>query len=237
MGHGTSFRAEGAFVRAVKNVFAQSGFKGAGSGAIQAGHTIRLSFCENGELAARENILVEQSCLNCTVYSGRNVVIKGRLQGGSVYAARLLVVGERLGVNSNTPTRIFMGYDPFIARRITYCEQEIERLRQKYAEYTLEAETGPVFEKSFRPKCDIIRQKLLIIGQKRKELWETVFSVQDFSQCKIIVPGEIRPGTEITIGPESVKITDYFSNMEFFLENGELVMKPLSSETATQFLN
>ena len=226
---------ESALVRATESLFSQNGFKGAGGGKIHAGHTIRLAFCENGELAAKKNILIEQSCLNCTLYCGKNVIIKERLQGGTIYANGLVFVGERLGVNNNTPTRVFMGYDPFVARQLAELEGEIERLRQKHAEYALEAAKGEFFQKKYGPKCDAILQKLGIIGEKRQELWEKVSAVRDFSQCKVVVPGEVRPGTEITIGPGSAKVMDYFTGMEFFLEEGQIVMRPLPPERAASF--
>ncbi len=224
---------EGAFVRATETFFAQNGFNGAGKGFIHAGRSIRLAFCENGELAAKENILIDQSCLNSTLYGGKNIMIKGRLQGGTVYANRLVVVGERLGGNSTSPTRIFMGHDPFITRQIVEWEQEIDRLRQKHMTYSVEAAKGEFFQKQYGPKCAFILRKLQIIGEKRKQLWEKISAAQDFSQCRVAVPGEIRPGTEITIGPKSARITDYFSCMQFFLEGNEIVMRPLSREEAT----
>lgn len=228
---------ESAFVSATENMFSQSGFKGAGSGKIHAGHTIRLAFCENGELTAGENILIEQSSLNCSLYCGKNIIVKGRLQGGTVYANHTVYVGERLGVNSTMPTRIFMGYEPFVARQLAKWEEDIEQLQQKHAEYALEAAKGEFFQKKYQPKCDVILQKLDIIGKKRRELWEKISAVQDFSRCRVVVSGEIRPGTEIAIGPAVARITDYFSGMQFFLQDDQIVMQPIPPETATSFSN
>ena len=65
-------------------------------------------------------------------------------------------------------------------------------------------------------------------GALRKELRRIMALMQKHANataCRIIVPGVIRPGVEISIGRQYTKINDYLENVTISLRNGELVFE------------
>jgi uncharacterized protein (DUF342 family) len=41
-------------------------------------------------------------------------------------------------------------------------------------------------------------------------------------RCRVIVPGSVKPGVEVSIGPAYLKVNDFLENVRFYYENREV---------------
>lgn len=194
------------------------------SALLDAAGTIRLPFCENVQLRAKGNIIIDGSCLHSTIYAGGNLIIKGRLQGGSVYANKTVYVGQQLGSDYASPTRIFMGYSPFEFLHLQKIESSIRYLMGKSAYFRKQAGRNEVMEQEYRPRLELVTRKLAIANGRREGLWRQ-FAVDEENapDCRVIVSGKIMPGCEISIARAFYRSDDILENGEFMLRDEEVV--------------
>lgn len=235
---------ESAKVKAVNDIVCTSGVKGtnlslldsASSEETEQNHvpdtlldcrgTIRLPFCEHAQLRARGNVIIDGHCMHSTLYVGGNLIIKGRLQGGAVYANNIIYVEGRLGSDYTTTTRVFMGYDPFDFLSLQKLESKIRYLRDKLMYFEKQAARNDVMAQEFGPRIDLVRRKLSIVHARRAHLWRK-FAVDEENamKCRLIVPGKIMPGTEISIARVFHKVDTEQSNMAFMLGEDEVISR------------
>ena len=116
---------EGAKIKAHNNLTAECGIKGAKICEIDAGETIKAAFCENCQLTAGADIVIEGSSLHSHLSVNGQLIVKERLQGGTVYANDVVYIGEQLGGGINTPTSIVMGYPPILLKKVEMIEEKI----------------------------------------------------------------------------------------------------------------
>jgi uncharacterized protein len=212
----------GANLSASGSIVVESGLKGGKAAVVKAGKNIRLNFCENAEILAGETVLVNGSCMHSNLYVGGRLVVKGRLQGGFVHSTSLVYVGERLGGGIGTPTRVSLGYDPFLVRRARQIEQNIETLGAELAtcrERNEEEEQAP-------PE---LQKSLVRTEKKRSFLIKKLDAIREqlerdasFERCALSVPGEVRPGVEVCIGPAKLMINDFLTDVRFQYKEGEI---------------
>jgi uncharacterized protein (DUF342 family) len=191
---------------------------------IEAGGNIRLPFCEHVQLRARGNIIIDGSCLHSTLYVGGNLVIKGRLQGGAVYANGLVYIAGQFGSDYSVPTRIMMGYDPFDYLTLQKLESQIAYLRDKLAFFERRASRNEVMAQEYGPRVSLASRKLQIAVSRHNDLWKK-FAVdeQNAPKCRIVVPGKVMPGGEISIAKAYCKVQAMDTNRIFRLVDEEIL--------------
>jgi uncharacterized protein (DUF342 family) len=235
---------ESAKVKAAGDIVCTAGVKGTNTSAIgeepakdagyepvpdtllDCGGSIRLPFCEHAQLRARGNVIIDGHCMHSTLYVGGNLIIKGRLQGGAVYANNLVYVEGQLGSDYTITTRICMGYDPFDFLALQKLENQIRYLKDKFLYFEKQAARNSVMEQEFQPRVDVVRRKLKIAHARRNVLWRKFAEdEQNARQCRVIAPGKIMPGTEVSIGRAFLDIASGAANQAFMLGEDEIICR------------
>jgi hypothetical protein len=215
---------EGARIHARGALASETGVKGQKSAQLYAAKAIRLPFCENALLRTHGNVMIDTSCLHTDVYVSGSLVVKERLQGGTVYTSGLVYVMEQLGGGQGTPTQFVMGYDPFLFSKLRDVEASIKNLKSKVDSLETLCAKSPEHRTEFSPLKNEASRKLQAMHRIRTEIWEK-FDAQDVPPgCRILVPGKVRPGVEISIGRAFLKVNDYLQDVRFCLENEEIVI-------------
>ncbi|MGE4298435.1 MAG: FapA family protein [Desulfovibrionaceae bacterium] len=213
---------EGATLKADKSIVCHGGIKGGKRAVVTAGANIRAAFCENAELAAQENILIDGSCLHSQIYVGKQCAIKGRLQGGHVRGASIVYVGEVLGGGSGTITTISLGYDPFLIRQAEALDASLLETKERLQYYKSHMERCEDLYKEFAPRFEKAEKKRRIFEKRREELWQRITASETLATAKVVVPGEVRPGVEISIGMVSFRVNDFLQDVAFSLADDEI---------------
>ena len=219
---------EAAFIRTSGSIVGEGGFKGAQEGKLIADKDIRLAFAETGEIRAGKNIAIDGTCLHCNIFSGSNLLVRGRLAGGVTRARHKVYVAHQLGLASTTPTRVVLGQNPFVYRLIKKMEKEQERLQQKKDRLDTMRErqlqkTGeePPLDKHYL----LIQKKLEVLRRKLIDLHPHLYEENLYKDCILVVPGEILPGVIITIGDLSLKVQKPEQNVHVRRIGDEIVIR------------
>ena len=217
---------EGAFLRAAGSLVGEGGFKGGQSGKVIADGNIRLAFAETGEIRALGKVAIDGSCMHCNIYSGSDVVVQGRLSGGVLRARNKVFIANRIGLVSNTQTRIVLGEDPFIYRLLHKAQTEYQRVKTILDQYNqlrerIEETSNEAFEKKYK----IIAKKVEIYHKQVHDLKQQLAASFSPKDAILIVPGEILPGVTVTIGNVSLKIKNPESNVRLKLVGDEIVIR------------
>ncbi|SIO27514.1 FapA family protein [Halodesulfovibrio marinisediminis] len=213
---------EGATIRALAAFTAEKGIKGAKSCVIDAGSNIRAGFCENSELHAGNDIYIEGSSLHTDMSLNGTLVVKERLQGGKVYANNMVYVGEQLGGGINTPTSIIMGYPPALMRKLGSIEEKISAVDEKIKQLLKISAKSDLHRSENRAKLEFEEKRMGSLRREQRRIMNLMKKNANSELCRVIVPGTIRPGVEISIGGHYTKINDYLENVAVSLRDGEL---------------
>jgi uncharacterized protein (DUF342 family) len=165
-------------------------------------------------------VVIDGSCLHSTLYVGGNLIVKGRLQGGAVYANNLVYVEKQLGCGYSMPTRIMMGYNPFDFLKLQKLESQMRLLKEKEAQFEHLAARNEAAQQEYEPRLEIVRRKLEIAHKRHTTLWKR-FAVdeQHAGKCRIVVPGNVLPGCEIGIARAWLKTSYADHNRTFRLSD------------------
>ena len=215
---------EGARVEAGGSMVIEGGIKGSGHGVIKVGENLRTSFCEKAELIVHKKLIIDGLCLHSTLYAGSYIMIKGKLTGGRICSSGLVYVEKQLGGGMGAKTSLILGYDALLYRQVLDIEQSIDELKKNIFHLKGLVRKGHEYEEEYGPKLKLAEKKLKIYNNKRKELWSKMEGGFN-KKAKVICPGEIRPGVEISIGPAFYKVDDFMQDVCFYFENDEIKVK------------
>ncbi len=216
-------RVDGGFVTAKGRVDSAGGIKGAPTAGIDAGGAVRLSFCESACVKTRSNLIIEGNCLHSTLYVGGSLIVKGRLQGGAVHANGLVYVKEQLGGGQGANTIIDLGYDPFQYLELEKLSDIISEQQKKIRYYEGRAAANKMHAHECAPLLELARLKLAEARAAREKL-SKIFreDEQRMNRCRVVVPGMVHPGVEISIGRAYTKVVDSVSNVLFHARDNEV---------------
>ncbi|WP_031387328.1 DUF342 domain-containing protein [Desulfonatronum thiodismutans] len=210
---------EAAVLEASQSIQVEAGIKGDHRAELKAKNSIKVKFCENALLSAGKNLLVEGACLHCKLLVGNALAVGDRLIGGEAVCRRLVRVGAQLGGGLSTVTTVTLGYDPFLMQKISDLESTITTLRARRG--SLDAR-----KKQSKAETELMREldhKLSVL-EKQRFAWTERISTSDLASCAVIVPGEIRPGVDISIGQAFLPIADPVSNVRLTLRDAQIEM-------------
>jgi len=192
---------------------------------LDAGGSIRLPFCERVQLRARGNVIIDGSCLHSTIYVGGNLIIRGKLLGGTVYANGMVYVEKQIGSQHSSQTRIMMGYNPFHYLSLQKLESQMRYLFAKASYFARQAARNRVMKQEFEPRLEIVQSKLAILKRKRHAIWQQFnLDAEKAEGCRVIVPGTVMPGCEISIGTAFCKTREELINSTFTLNGNEVAI-------------
>ncbi|MDL2285665.1 FapA family protein [Desulfovibrio sp. OttesenSCG-928-F07] len=219
---------EGARVVAENDIVCEAGLKGANSGFLQCNGNVKIPFCENIKIHALGNVEIEGSCMHSEIYVGGSLMIKGRLQGGTICANNIIYVTDQIGGGQNTSTKIMMGYSPAEFYELQQIEADISNAHTRLEHLERLVQKKPVLLEAYDLTIRLMREKLRLLHQKHTMLWKNFRSDEEnAAKCRIICPGRIRPGVEISIARAYTDIQDFYEGLEFRLEDDEVVFKKL----------
>ncbi|SKA72255.1 hypothetical protein SAMN02745704_00327 [Paucidesulfovibrio gracilis DSM 16080] len=215
---------EGASVGAIRSIVCESGVKGGYNAFIDAGDSFRCGFCEGATIRTGANVLVEGACMHSRVFAGGKLAVKGRLTGCEVYCFEYAYVGEQLGGGMNAETSILAGYDPMLLYADRQLNERIAKLHEQIRLCEAHLGKNEAKDQELREARTELRKKLALLQRRKTKLWERIHATGMLERCRIIVPGTVKPGVEISIGPAYRKVDDFMENVRFYYKDREILI-------------
>jgi len=214
---------EGAALDAQLSILAEGGIKGGKTAVLHAGKSLRTPFCENATILAGENLVIDGHCMHSDLYVGHQAVIKGRLHGGHLHCHHVAYVQEKIGGGSTTTTAITLGRDPALSRKLNELELAQSTLKIRVEYYTAQVAKGGELVQEFGPKLEAGHKKQAVLARQLEKTRRQLDATAADATCKLLAPGEVRPGVEITIGNTTLKVDDYYRDVRFSLQGDTIV--------------
>lgn len=189
---------------------------------MEAGRSLKVAFCEFGTLKAGENILVKGALMHSEVFAGNRLAVGGRLTGGHYYCHEYAYIGEQLGGGLDTDTELVLGYSPMLLSADVDYNRRIKVLHANIASYEKQLNKSDEYKAEIGPKLESARKELDLLKLLKAKLWEGIRGTEHIHDCKVLVPGVVKPGVVINIGPAYLKVDDYLEDVYFYFENGEV---------------
>ena len=212
---------EGAKLKAQKSIIVDGGIKGAGQAIIEAGENFRSIFCEKAKVRACEKLLVDGVSMHSDLLSRNMIVVKGRMIGGRIFSSRLVFVKEQLGGGMGNKTVLTLGYDSKKLHDLEMLASGLSELTPRVVFLENKISKGDAYAEKYISELEKKRKKMEIFKKKYNTLKADVDDNVNL-KAKVVVPGEVRPGVVIKIGPAELSIDDYLRDVCFFYDNGEI---------------
>lgn len=228
---------EGGIAHSASNMLVDGGVRGniGDHCLVDSGGKLLINFLEKAEARAKGNIVINKYCLYCTVYAGNNMLVKEQLYGGTINVFSSIYIGKQLGNKAGISTSINIGYDPLLIRRMEKLESFITKLTQAITHLK-----NITKNRNVEPNDEIL-VKLAQLTQKRENVIKQRQGIinrldndeRTINSCRLIVPGIVYPGVELSIGSNFKLIDKEHRNVVFHLVNNEIVSEPISAMQPT----
>lgn len=215
-------QVEGARIEALRDLNCRGGVKGGKKAFLEAGRNMKLAFCEYGTLKAGEDILVKGALMHSDVYAGNRLAVGGRLTGGRYYCHEYIYVGEQLGGGLDTDTSLVLGYSPMLLFADAEYNNRIKKLHDNISSFEKQLNKSDDNRAEFKPKLESAKRELDLLKLLKSKLWEGIQGTEQIHECKVLVPGVVKPGVEISIGSAFLRVDDYLEDVYFYYEHGEV---------------
>lgn len=223
---------DGGRVRARGDLLVEAGARGGTGGHCRliAGGKIRAPFVEKVEMRAEGPILIDKDCLYSEVYAGSTLAVRASMYGTTVNAYGNVYVEKQLGNKAAIPTKVYVGYSPTLIRELEKLDGRIDVVSQRLGHLTKIAshllETSPSDPKAIKLKDTQTMYDHL--REEREKLWAQLRCDEERAlQCKIVVPGIVYPGVEISIGKAYMEISRQYENVCFQLSEEDIMVVPM----------
>lgn len=230
---------EGAHIIADGNIVIARGMNGMTRGTLKAGGNVIAKFIENAVVEAQGYINTE-SILHSRVSAGTEIEVtgkKGLITGGRVQAGSQITV-KTLGAVMGASTIVEVGVDPQVKIEFAQCQKEVaELVRLIRSEQPIIAGFAEKRAKGARFSPDqiqYVREIAVKLEQQKTELEQKNARIQELrkyfdlqSQARVVVKGEVYPGTTIIIGDLSMVIQDVYHYCRFEVVQGDVKSVPL----------
>lgn len=214
----------GVSIKARGNVVADTGIKGSPEARVTAGLTTRIATCERATIITPGNLVVDGTALHSTLVVGGTLIVKGRLQGGRVCAGGVVYVREKLGHSQGAPTRIVLGYEPLAFTRLRETKLLLHEQEERLESLAKQARKGPQFAEDLAPQQEFVARKIEILEARHKRGWHALAAdSRRAARARVIVPGTVYPGVEISIGSAHHMVIDEQQDVFYSLHEEEIV--------------
>ncbi|NDV19096.1 DUF342 domain-containing protein [Pseudodesulfovibrio sp. JC047] len=213
---------EGAQVEAVRTIHCMGGVKGGKAAQLEAGRDLKLAYCEYATLVAHNDILIKGAAMHSTIYAGKRLAVGDRLTGGNICVYEYVYVGSQLGGGLDTDTSLVLGYKPSLLHADERYNQRIKILHDEIASFEKVLNKGDEFRAEFEPLLESALRELDLLKALKVKLWEGIYATERLEKCKILVPGIVKPGVEISIGSAFLKVQDFLEDVYFYYDNDEV---------------
>ncbi|AIQ47836.1 polymerase [Paenibacillus sp. FSL R7-0273] len=229
---------EGAELTAGGSVEITGGIIGYNKGLISAGKNVKVSFIQDGNVLAAEDVIVSQSIMHSNIRAGRDVLCngtKGLIVGGIVQAGER-VVARTIGNTMSTATAIEVGVVPELRNEINELRQELRQLlenddKTNKALYLLNqlANNGQLSSDkvALRVKLNATKQAHMRDERRIKErVLEIEKMLEDTAKARVEVVKTIYGGSKIVIGRYTRFVKDPTERVVFRYSDGDISLAP-----------
>ncbi|MBY0206109.1 uncharacterized protein (DUF342 family) [Paenibacillus intestini] len=229
---------EGAELEAGGSIEITGGIIGYNKGLIHAGHHVKCTFIQEGNVDAGEDVLVSQSIMHSNVRAGHAVICagtKGLIVGGSTQAGEH-VSARVIGNTMSTVTSIEVGVLPRLRNEMNELRKEMREQmdsldKTKKALTLLDqlAAAGQLTpdKMAMRIKLNSTQKAALHQSEEMKmRILEIEKVLEDTSRARVDILKMIYGGSKIVIGRYTKFIKDPVSRMSFYYQDGDITMVP-----------
>ncbi|GGF80138.1 hypothetical protein GCM10010912_26470 [Paenibacillus albidus] len=229
---------EGAELIAGGSIEITGGIIGYNKGHVIAGKNVKVSFIQDGNVVAGEDVIVSQSIMHSNIRAGQDVLCngtKGLIVGGSIQAGDR-VVARTIGNSMSTATSIEVGVLPELRNEINELRQELKQLLENEdkttkALYLLNqlANSGQLSpdKVALRVKLNATKQ-----SQQREEariksrVLEIEKMLEDTGRARVEIIKTIYGGSKIMIGRYTRFVKDATERVVFSYNEGDISLTP-----------
>ncbi|OKP79046.1 polymerase [Paenibacillus sp. P3E] len=229
---------EGAELISGGSIEITGGIIGYNKGLVSAGKNVKVSFIQDGNVVAGEDVIVSQSVMHSNIRAGKDVLCngtKGLIVGGVVQAGER-VVARTIGNTMSTATAIEVGVVPELRNEINELRQELRHLlenedKTNKALYLLNqlANNGQLSpdKVALRVKLNATKQSHMRDEKKIKErVLEIEKMLEDTGRARVEVIKTIYGGSKIVIGRYTRFVKDPTERVTFIYSDGDISMSP-----------
>lgn len=229
---------EGAELYAGGSIEITGGIIGYNKGLVSAGANVKVSFIQDGNVKASEDVIVSQSIMHSNVRAGRNVLCdgpKGFIVGGTVQAGEK-VVARTIGNTMSTATSIEVGVLPELRNELNDLRQQFRQLVENedktnkalhlLDQLALNGTLAPD-KVALRIKLNATKQSQQRDGARIKErILEIEKMLEDTDRAKVEVVKTIYGGSKIVIGRYTKFVKDTSERVTFYYSDGDITIAP-----------
>ncbi|MEK4851609.1 FapA family protein [Paenibacillus sp. FSL H7-0756] len=229
---------EGAELISGGSIEITGGIIGYNKGHVSAGKNVKVSFIQEGNVVAGEDIIVSQSIMHSSIRAGHDVLCngaKGLIVGGIVQAGER-VIARTIGNTMSTATAIEVGVVPELRNEINELRQELRQLlenedKTNKALYLLNqlANNGQLSpdKVALRVKLNATKQSHMRDEKRIKErVLEIERMLEDTGRAKVDVVKTIYGGSKIVIGRYTRFVKDPTERVTFIYSEGDISIIP-----------
>ena len=235
---------EDAHIEAQGDVTVKTGVVGKEQVLVLSGGSVTAKYLLNAKVEAAKDIVVEDSIINCDVFSNSTVSVvakNGKIIGGKT-TALYEIISNVTGAPNETPTQLAVGRNLFIEqelqavhKEIGTCKEGVEEIMRKlkvsFGEGVFEdpkkyLEILPPVKKK---NCLLLLKELNTEKKKLKELVDKSKQVQEKLKLErdpgIIIREKIFPGTVLNIKKSVRKIEKPVENAKFYEDPTDKIIR------------
>lgn len=230
---------EGAQITAGGNIIIARGVNGMGKGVLKADGNVIAKFIENTTVEAKGYVNAG-SILHSNVNAGTEIEVDGKrgfITGGHVQAGSQVTV-KTLGALMGASTIVEVGVDPKLKATYTQLQKDVTELvkvlkngQAVIANFAEKRAKGARFSEDQIKYVKDIAQKLEAqkkeLATKSKEMEDIRVHFDLQSRAKVVVKGEVHPGTTIIIGELSMVVQNKYQFCKFEVVQGDVKSLPL----------
>ncbi|GIP21452.1 FapA family protein [Paenibacillus sp. J22TS3] len=227
---------EGAELEAGGSIEITGGIIGYNKGLVKAGHNVKSSFIQDGNVHAAEDVIVSQSIMHSNIRAGRDVLCngaKGLIVGGNIQAGEK-VTARIIGNPMSTTTTVEVGVLPELRNeladlRLAFKENmgSLDKTDKALAILDQLASVGKLTTEKMQMRAKLSltkKQHLREQADLKERMLEIEKSLEDTSKAKVQVLKMIYGGSKIVIGRYTKFIKDPVSHMTFYYSEGDISM-------------
>lgn len=227
---------EGAELYADGSIEISGGIIGYNKGLVKAGHDVKSSFIQDGNVQAGDDVVVSQSIMHSNIRAGRDVLChgaKGLIVGGNIQAGER-VIARIIGNPMSTTTAIEVGVLPELRNELQELRQQVKEqiANMDKTEKALTLLDQLASMGKLTPDKVAMRSKLSMTKKSHieelnlmKERMLTIEkALEDTGKARVDVLKMIYGGSKIVIGRYTKYIKEPISRMSFYFSEGDISM-------------
>lgn len=218
---------EAAQIEAGKDIVLRSGVMGASKASITSRGNINAKFFEYTRVHANGSIQADVF-LNCKVSSGESIILDGKkasIVGGDVWAIERISV-HTLGSDGEVKTKIRIGNDTAVVRRISILKSKIE-VEQENLQKIEDGLKMLAEVKNDSRRTELLRAKIrdsALLANDMAELEKLENQIERAKGGNIAVTGKVYPGVCVEMDELRVNVKEEQERLEFVKNMDKIVM-------------